>query len=447
METFVWDDHFLTGFDSIDTKHRHLFDLINRVGALLEAGVSVTSTAVDEPFHELADYVALHFREEEQLMQSSGVPERYLAHHTQIHREFAAQIEALWSQRQIMSAPAETIHGFLAAWLGSHILGEDQAMARHIRHARGEAVGYAASNEYGAAAATVLQQALEVLNKELARLNHDLAVTNRDLETQVTKRTRELLQSEKMASIGQLAAGVAHEINNPIGFVNSNLGTLGRYIDDLLRFAALGAATPEGQVLRQNIDLDFLRTDLADLLRESQEGLDRVRKIVANLKDFSRVDQAEWQTADLLAGLESTLNVVWHEIKYKAEIVRELAPLPAVRCVPAQINQVFLNLLVNAAQAIPAHGTITLKSGVAGERVWIEIADTGCGMDEATRHHVFEPFFTTKPVGTGTGLGMSVTWDIIQKHGGTIDIDSAPGQGTRMRIWLPVNGPTENMKD
>jgi PAS domain S-box-containing protein len=262
-----------------------------------------------------------------------------------------------------------------------------------------------------------------------------------ELKEQAEKIQRQLLQAEKMSSIGQLAAGVAHEINNPIGFVKSNLGTLGSYVGDLMRLAELGAATPAGQALQAEIDLDYLRTDLPDLLAESADGLERVRNIVAALKEFSHVGEVEWQHADLLAGLESTLNVVSHEIKYKAQIVRELAPLPAVSCVPAQINQVFMNLLVNAAQAITEQGVITLRSGHDGDHVWVEIADTGCGMDEITRQRMFEPFFTTKPVGVGTGLGMSIIWDIVQKHDGSIEVSSELGHGSCFRLQLPIAGP------
>jgi two-component system NtrC family sensor kinase len=262
-------------------------------------------------------------------------------------------------------------------------------------------------------------------------------------ESELAEHTRTMLHMEKMSSVGQLAAGVAHEINNPIGFVNSNLGTLGSYIGELMPFVELGAATPAGQELQKTFDLAYLRTDLRELLAESTEGLQRVRKIVANLKDFSHVGEAEWQEADLLAGLEQTLSVAWHELKYKAQIVRELAPLPRIRCVPAQINQVFLNLLINAAHAIDSQGTITLRSGLADERVWIEIADTGCGMDEATQRKLFDPFFTTKPIGTGTGLGMSISWDIVHKHAGSIAVTSTPGQGSCFRIHLPIAGPAD----
>lgn len=146
----------------------------------------------------------------------------------------------------------------------------------------------------------------------------------------------------------------------------------------------------------------------------------------------------EWQLADLLAGLESTINVAWHELRQKAAIVRELQLLPLIRCVPAQINQVFMSVLLNAAQSIPQRGTITLRSALVGDQVMIGIADTGCGMDEQVRNRIFEPFFTTKPVGSGTGLGLSICYDIIRKHGGHIEVDSRVGAGTAVRLYLPI---------
>ncbi|WP_126445291.1 bacteriohemerythrin [Sulfuricystis multivorans] len=444
MEAFVWSERFETGFASVDAQHRHLVALVNRVGDML-LDANPGSSGIEEVFRELSTYAATHFRGEERLMQENGVDARHLEHHRKSHRDFVEQVKEMWNQRKLMSAPAETLHGFLVAWLSFHILGEDQQMAREImriRQGKSPAEAHELEHTRGERSTTALITALKNLYAVLLRLNRDMAQINARLEAEVAERTKELLQSEKLASIGQLAAGVAHEINNPIGFVTSNLGTLGRYVDQLLRLADLGAATPQGEAISQEIDLAYLKTDVADLLRETRAGLERVQKIVVNLKDFSRVDQAQWQEADLLAGLESTLAVAAHELKYKADIKRDLAPLPPVRCMPAQINQVFLNLLVNAAQAIAGHGTITLKSGRAGDRVWIEITDTGCGMDAATQRRLFEPFFTTKPVGSGTGLGLSLSWDIINKHGGSIDVDSTPGKGTTFRIWLPISGPS-----
>lgn len=259
----------------------------------------------------------------------------------------------------------------------------------------------------------------------------------------------QLLQSEKLASIGQLAAGVAHEINNPIGFVNSNLGVLKKYVGNLLQIidlyesgrhllAADTALQESIQDAYKKADIVFLRSDIETLISESIDGATRVRRIVQDLRDFSRVDSAEWQCADLHAGLESTLNVVWNEIKFKADVVREFGTLPPVECRLSQVNQVFMNLLVNAAQAIPEHGTITLRSGCVDDKAWISISDTGKGIPQELMTRIFDPFFTTKPVGKGTGLGLSVSYGIIDKHGGHIDVQSEPGQGATFTIWLPV---------
>jgi signal transduction histidine kinase len=199
--------------------------------------------------------------------------------------------------------------------------------------------------------------------------------------------------------------------------------------------------------MKQAADLDFIAEDLADLLRDSEDGLARVRKIVQDLKDFSRVDHADWQDADLNAGLESTLNVVMNEVKYRADLHRQYGALPAVRCLAGQLNQVFMNLIVNAAHAMPGdrRGNITLATGLhaVDGRDWacVEVADDGCGMPPEVQRRIFEPFFTTKPVGQGTGLGLSMSFSIVQKHGGRIEVQSAPGQGTRFRVWVPVAGP------
>lgn len=282
----------------------------------------------------------------------------------------------------------------------------------------------------------------------LSKLNGELKETNRCLEDLHTQ----LLQSEKMAAVGQLAAGVAHEINNPIGYVSSNLGTLCEYQDfffsilDAYEGAEAGLKTPQvqdafGQVraLKDRLDYAFLREDARDLIKESGEGINRVKQIIQDLKDFSRADQGEWQWADLNKGIQSTLNVVWNEIKYKAQVIKEYGELPQVQCFPSQLNQVFMNLLVNAAHAISERGTITIRSGEKGDKVWMEVADTGQGIPPKILNRIFEPFFTTKPVGKGTGLGLSVSYNIVQKHHGWIEVQSEEGKGTRFRVWLPIN--------
>ncbi|MBI2306203.1 MAG: PAS domain-containing protein [Rhodocyclales bacterium] len=298
-----------------------------------------------------------------------------------------------------------------------------------------------------------LEHLIEERTAELAEANTRLAGERHELQQllhTVEQTQQQLLQSEKLAAIGQLAAGVAHEINNPIGFVTSNLGTLKDYVGKLLAVIdAYEGATPETltenvKAARERADLEFLREDIPALLAESEDGLQRVTRIVQDLRNFSRIDNAERERADLNAALESTLNVVWNELKYKAEVIRELGDVPPVECVPAQINQVFMNLLVNAAQAIPQRGRITLRSGAGDGHVWFEIEDTGSGMPEEVRKRIFEPFFTTKPVGKGTGLGLSISYDIIvKKHGGRLDVSSEPGRGTLFRISLPLTPPAD----
>jgi two-component system NtrC family sensor kinase len=266
----------------------------------------------------------------------------------------------------------------------------------------------------------------------------------------------QLLQSEKLASIGQLAAGVAHEINNPIGFVNSNLGTLKRYITEMLSILSayekseeeMTAETREALTeLKRKIDIVYLREDIYSLLSESMDGMQRVKRIVQDLKDFSHVDTAELQSANLEQGMDSTLNVVWNELKYKAEIIKDYGGIPNIVCIPAQLNQVFMNLLMNAGQAIEEHGRITIRTGQDEGNVWVEVEDTGKGINPEHLERIFDPFFTTKPVGTGTGLGLSLSYGIVKKHGGRIEVKSELGKGTVMRVLLPIKPDIVSQND
>jgi PAS domain S-box-containing protein len=267
-----------------------------------------------------------------------------------------------------------------------------------------------------------------------------------DLIRQLEETQMQLLQSEKMASIGQLAAGVAHEINNPIGFVNSNLSTLQEYVDGMLRLLAayeriegslVNEALQNITHLKQEINIGYLRGDIGDLLTESLDGLERVRRIVKDLKDFSHVGELEQQSANLESGLDSTLNVVWNEIKYKAEVVKEYAGIPEINCIASQLNQVFMNLLINAVQAIEDHGRITIRTGHDEKNVWVEVEDTGKGIKPEQLGKIFDPFFTTKSVGMGTGLGLSLSYGIVKKHDGRIEVKSELGKGTCFRVFLP----------
>lgn len=262
----------------------------------------------------------------------------------------------------------------------------------------------------------------------------------------------QLLQSEKMASIGQLAAGVAHEINNPIGYVNSNLATLQDYLRNLLTLLhAYERAVPPGSDaeaateiadLRARFDLDFMLRDLPELVAESREGIERVTKIVQDLKDFSRAGRGDaWVMADLHKGLDSTLNIVWNELKYKVKLEKRYGDLPPIECLPSELNQVFMNILVNAGQAIPERGHIAIATGCEGDEVWVTVSDDGEGIPENVLPRIFDPFFTTKPVGRGSGLGLSISYGIVAKHHGRIEVDSVPGRGTTFRVVLPVRQP------
>lgn len=286
----------------------------------------------------------------------------------------------------------------------------------------------------------------ETVELELIRRNSELT----ELNVQLGKAQEQLVQSEKLASIGQLAAGVAHEINNPIGYIFSNFGTLENYLGQLFKILNSyeeaeqhihsTAVADDLKLIREEIELDFLKEDIPVLMQESKEGIARVRKIVQDLKDFSRVENSQdWQWANLHQGIDSTLNIVNNEIKYKADVVREYGNIPEIECLPSQINQVIMNLVVNASHAIEKdRGTITIRTWAAADTVNLEITDNGSGIPKEVVSRIFDPFFTTKPIGKGTGLGLSLSYGIIQKHDGQIQVSSEPGKGTTFTIVLPI---------
>ena len=303
---------------------------------------------------------------------------------------------------------------------------------------------------YDSTPTAVTQQKLQSSLKRLDRERAHQAELNRKLETTQSQ----LVQSEKLAGVGQLAAGVAHEINNPVCFIKSNVECLRDYIGKMEQLIErygqlLDRHLPESEAearrqLVQSLDIDFIRAELPEIMEETEEGIERIEGIVGSLKDFARVDSGQWQYADLNEGVRSTLKVVHHELKYVVDAVeQDLAELPPVFCLPAQLNQVFMNLLVNAAHAIERHGHVKVTSRCLPEkgRVVLTFADNGCGIEHDKLDRIFDPFFTTKEVGKGTGLGLSVSYGIIQTHAGHISVDSAPGQGSCFRIELPIEGP------
>ena len=272
---------------------------------------------------------------------------------------------------------------------------------------------------------------------------------------------RQLMQAEKMASIGQLAAGVAHEINNPIGFVNSNLNSLSDYVDDIRNFlkqhqqfmeyfkspeCVVKLNTDEKEHLdsidksKNELDIDFIIDDSKEIISDCREGVDRVKNIVSALKDFAHPGNEKNDYADINSNIESTLVIVWNELKYNTTIIKKYGDIPEVYCNVQQLNQVFMNLFVNAAQSIESQGTITIETRAPdAEHVEILISDTGAGIPDEIKNKIFDPFFTTKDVGKGTGLGLNLSYNIITRHGGEIEVESRFGEGTTFRIILKVN--------
>jgi signal transduction histidine kinase len=255
-----------------------------------------------------------------------------------------------------------------------------------------------------------------------------------------------------MAAMGQLAAGIAHEISNPITFVDMNLAAIKNYLDDVIAVldgyerAENGppAALEEVRTFKKTVGFDNLLVELRIALQDSKEGTERVAKIVRDLKDFSRAGDKAWQFADLHAGLDSTLKIIWNELKFKCTITKNYGDIPPVRCLPSQLNQVFMNLLMNASYAIANRGDIVISTQRLGDHaVQVVISDSGSGMPPEVLAHIFEPFFTTKPVGQGTGLGLPISQGIVAKHGGKLEVVSELGKGTSFTITLPID-PVES---
>lgn len=295
-----------------------------------------------------------------------------------------------------------------------------------------------------------LQKIYKQLRREKFDLEKNVAHRNRELQ----EAHNQLIQSEKLASIGQLAAGVAHEINNPVGFIGSNIHSLEGYIksysniifvvekikqavdsDDLKKAKE---TVQELKEVEEKVNLDFIMNDVDSLLQESQRGVERVKKIVLDLKTFSREDSEEKEWSQVEAIIDSVLSVVHNELKYKAEVKKEYSETPQIKCHSQKLGQVFINLLVNAAHAIEEKGVITVKTYQEQNNVCIEVSDTGKGISEENLRKIFDPFFTTKQIGMGTGLGLSISYEIVKRHGGEIIVVSKLNKGTTFKIQLPI---------
>ncbi|WP_300673256.1 ATP-binding protein [Desulfoluna sp.] len=321
----------------------------------------------------------------------------------------------------------------------------------------------------------VVEDAFTILKQkatQLARSEKKYRLLATRLDGEVKRKAEEirlaherLMQQEKMASIGQLAAGVAHEINNPMGFITSNINSLEEYTREIIQFIGLqrtlireAAAADllsgenearlllEIETFDQNADIDFILKDIPPLLSESIDGAERIRKIVQDLKDFSHPGEEELSTADLNANLDKSINIVSSELKYKVILKKQYGTLPPVQCYARQLDQIFINLLVNAAQSITDKGTLTLTTDHDATHAIVAISDTGSGIPKEKLKKIFDPFYTTKPVGQGTGLGLNVVYNIIKRHRGSISVKSEVGKGTTFTLRLPLRQPAQEGK-
>jgi signal transduction histidine kinase len=296
--------------------------------------------------------------------------------------------------------------------------------------------------------------ARKLLEDQRRRQQEQLEERVRQVTRELESRQAQLIQSEKLASLGQMAASIAHEINNPVGYVSSNVSMLGSYISILRQLLeiylqveeALGSEVPEtvagllerARTLREQERLEEVLQDMDDLLADSREGTARIREFIQDLKTFVREEVGTPQQADLNKLLQVTLRMLRHELKHKCQVRLDFGPMPLMRCFPTQLNQVFMNLLLNASQALEPRGEIHITTRREGNEAVVRIRDTGRGMTPETMEKLFTPFFTTKPPGQGTGLGLSICYAIVNRHKGRIEVDSELGKGTTFAVRLPL---------
>lgn len=295
----------------------------------------------------------------------------------------------------------------------------------------------------------LLTESFNEMSRRVSEARDDLKQKIQELEAanrQIRETQAKLVHSAKMVSLGQLVAGIAHELNNPIGYISSNMVHLQDYAEKLIKLVEVAEQDPKKlKKSKEQLEYDYIVEDLPKLIRSCQEGARRTKDIVTGLRNFSRLEEAKLKEVDVHDGIENTLSLLSGELKSRIRVHRQFQALPKIKCYASELNQVFMNLLANAAQAIDGDGDIWIRTAQMTVQeqpgIEIEIRDSGVGMDESVAEKIFDPFFTTKGVGQGTGLGLSISYGVIKKHGGEITVNSQPGRGTTFLIHLPLNPP------
>ena len=446
MKAFEWDHRFETGLPMVDKQHRHLVDLVNVAGDMLLAG---TSTAAESQnlFKQLADYAVYHFNEEERLMAEYGVDTHHVDAHKIQHAEFLKQITMMWNNRAVDKDPAAMLHGFLSNWLTVHILGQDQEMARNIARIKAgdsPAAACEAAAESNDRRISPLLEALERLYHLLSVQNRELAEANTTLEEKVLQRTRaleeaseQLVQNEKLASLGRMVAGFAHEINTPVGIALAAISQNGDILQQL-----------QDMMLQEEVSEEEFSSRLANLQETSKLAVANLMRAADLVRSFKRtsIDQAseqlrEFDMAELIRDVQSNLHS-----QFKRTQISLALDCPAdlkVTGVPGLFSQLFTNLYLNSLQHAFDEGRrageirVTVNR-LPGKRIQIVFADNGKGMPPEVAEKIFEPFFTTRRGQGGSGLGLYICYNIIttQLHG-SIACHSIPEQGSRFEFEFP----------
>ena len=436
MNCLEWDDGLQVGVKQIDEQHKHLFDLLDKIASISIGHIQTNKTShfsytqadkIGLITDELIDQVILFFNKDEHNMKELGYPG--LALQEQQHLEFVKMLLIELDLRHLNKIPTIDLLEHLASLLRNHIMTVDKKYAAYLNSSinKSPAVIIDADNQ---------QRGRQM--KELETVIAELKSTQ-----------QQMVQQEKMAMVGQLTAGIAHEINNPISFISSNIVLLGKYCERLLTVIeaqqeALLSVKPDShqteqlKTVRHNLKIERVIRDIPEMIRETMEGVDRIKCTVNALKNFSRMEDSEMQLTDINQCLESTLNIANSEMTHKTMIKREYGELPQILCYPQQLNHVFMNLLVNAHHATDTEGEITVRSWHSQERIFISFSDTGCGIPEHQLLRIFEPFFTTREAGRGTGLGLSISNEIIRNHGGEIRVDSEVGHGSTFTVSISL---------